>query len=191
MGARNFCFEITTHDLNTAFKELRQQELETYGHGYGYSFNKSRLREVKLPENVKTEKQIQKFLNDLTEKSESRYFDKYSEYANYIKLPKKKKVVVHELQKVEFESKKNVQKKVWKTNYVLLDESGIKVFESHNKQEAIKKSKELSEKMNCSINIEESKKLMSGDPSIGKTKMIYKDVKKDAYTYILFGEQPE
>lgn len=191
MGARNFIFEITTHDLNTAFKELQQQELETYGHGYGYSFNKSRLREVKLPESVKTEKQVQKFLNDLIEKSERRYFDKYSEYANYIKLPKKKKVVVHELQKVEFESKKNVQKKVWKTNYILLDERGIKVFESHNKQEAIKKSKELSEKMNSSINIEEGKKLMSGDPSIGKTKMIYKDVKKDAYTYILFGEQPE
>jgi uncharacterized membrane protein len=127
----------------------------------------------------------------LIEKSERRYFDKYSEYANYIKLPKKKKVVVHELQKVEFESKKNVQKKVWKTNYILLDERGVKVFESHNKQEAIKKSKELSEKMNSSINIEEGKKLMSGDPSIGKTKMVYKDVKKDAYTYILFGEQPE
>lgn len=192
MSATSFYFELTTHDLNQAFKNKCIEEKEAYGHQFGRCFNKTRLREVKLPENVKTEKQINKFINEIFEKSERCYFDKNSQYANYIKLPKKTKVVVKEVHKIEFEIEKKTTKtkKIWKTIYKLLDQCGVNVFETTNKQEAIKKAKEVSEKMNYVVYIVESKKLMSGSPVVGETKISYKDVKKDAYTYIIFGLRP-
>lgn len=192
MGATTFHFKITTHDLEAEFDKIVDEERERYGHRDGYSFNKNSLEIINLPATVNNEKKIKKYINDLFDNENHICNDKWSRSACCIKLPKKSKVEVLEICGTTVENIISSKgKKVWKTSFLIKDRYGVLIGERATKTLATAFAKEYSQKNKQELTIEEAKVLTSGSPVINKIVPKYKKVKKDSYTYIIFGTHPE
>lgn len=192
MGATTFSFKITTHDLKSEFDQIVGEQRERFGHRDGYSFNKTSLKMIELPDSVNNEKKITKYINDLFENENHTCNDKWSHNACCIKLPKKTKTEVLEISGAKIENvAQSKTKKVWKTSFLIKNKYGVLVGERATKVLALTFAKEYSQKNKQELTIEETKVLASGNPIINKVVPKYKKVKKDCYTYIIFGTHPE
>lgn len=190
MGATNFLFEVTTHDIKATFAKIVEEQALAYG--YNNDFNKTEIKEISTPKPITKESEALKFINKLYEENIHDCCDKWSETAYCIKLNKKEKVKVHEIcGTIEVKPVKSKLKKVWVTIFAVKSKNGFVVSEKPTRKEAIDFAKTYAQKENKELIVEETKKLISGDSIVSTVSPKYKSVSKDAFTYFIFGFRPE
>lgn len=190
MGATNFLFEVTTHDIKSAFAEIVEQQ--TLAYGYSNDFNKTKIKEIYTPKPIKKEKDALELIHNLYEQNTHDCCDKWSETAYCIKLDKKQKVKIQEVcGATEVKSTTSKVKKVWATVFSVKSKNGFVVVEKSTRKEAIDFAKAYAQKENKELIVEETKKNISGNSVVSTVSPKYKSVSKDAYTYLIFGIRPE
>lgn len=188
MGARDFYFTAEGLNAKTVYNDFVEQEIYENGQSSGFS-SKSGVQQVHLPADIKTKKQVEKYIDKIFHAENSPYHDKYAP-AYYVVLPNTGKKDFDEISGAtvrKIPSKGGT--KQWKTVYQLSyygDYNILKTVDYDTQTKATEEAKKLAEK-GKSVELSVEKKLVSGSKQLAVIEPKKKKVKKPVNTYFFFG----